>query len=73
MVEEVWDFHLREDIRHIVQTKCLIEEDLHCIIVHELLCKVVRHALDLIPSTSVAIGFAWLKVAFRLVPLAFSA
>lgn len=73
MVEEVWDFHLREDIRRIEWTKYLIEEDLHCIFVHELLCKVVRHAFDLILSTSVAIGLAWLKVTFRLVSLALGA
>ena len=73
MVEEVWDFHLREDIRRIEQTKYLIEEDLHRIFVHELLCKVVRHAFNLILSTSVAIELAWLKEALRLVPLALSA
>jgi hypothetical protein len=51
----------------------LVEEDLHCIFVHKLLCKVVRHAFDTILSASVAICLTRLEIAFRLVPLAFSA
>jgi hypothetical protein len=51
----------------------MIEEDLQRIFIHKLLCKVVRHAFDLILSTSVAMGLAWLEIAFRLISLALSA
>ena len=56
-----------------IERKYVADEDLHCIFVHELLCKVVRHAFDLILSTSVAIELTWLEVAFCLVSLALRA
>jgi hypothetical protein len=57
----------------LIERQHMIKEDLHCIFIHKLLCKVVRHTFDLILSTSVAMGLAWLEIAFRLVSLALSA
>ena len=57
----------------LIERQQMIEEDLQRIFIHKLLCKVVRHAFDLILSTSVAMGLAWLEIAFRLISLALSA
>ena len=56
----------------LIERQQMIEEDLQRIFIHKLLCKVVRHAFDLILSTSVAIELTWLEIAFCLVPLALS-
>lgn len=43
-----------------------------CIFVYELLCEIVRYALDKTLQTPVTRGLIWLNEAFGLVPLALS-